>query len=232
MVIFFDIDETLINQKKAEAAAAARLLAAYGDLLDRSCSAAEFCRIWRALREKYAPEFLAGKVSVAEQRRCRMRGLFALYGRRLSVREADRLIEFYESHYRDSWALFDDVLPALQSLDGYRCGIISNGSSRQQKAKIQKTGIGNFFDTIVVSEDIGVAKPHPGIFWTACRRAGAWPQQCYHVGDRLDHDALASRAAGMRSFWLCRDHRSSKTGVDWLGSLTDLSLSLEGRIAI
>jgi len=232
MVIFFDIDETLINQKRAEAAAVAQLLAANGDLLERRCSAAEFCRLWRALREKHAPAFLAGKVSIAEQRRRRMRELFAIYGRPLSAREADRLIEFYEAHYRASWTLFDDVLPSLQSLYGYRCGIISNGSSRQQKLKIQKTGIADFFDIIVVSEDVGVAKPHRDIFLTACRRAGTCPQHCCYIGDRLDQDALASRAAGMHSFWLCRERNRSDLRIDCLGSLNDLACSLEGRLAV
>lgn len=232
MMIFFDIDETLINQKQAEASAVARLLSTYGDWLGRNYSASEFCRLWRALREKHEPAFLAGKVSIAEQRRRRMRELFALYGRPLSMREADTLIEFYESHYHQSWTLFDDVLPALQSLYGYRCGIISNGSSRQQNAKIRNTGIQNFFDIVVLSEDIGVAKPDPGIFLAACRRAGAPPQQCCYVGDRLDHDALASRAAGLQSFWLCREQRNCKIAIDRLGSLTDLPFSLEGRLAV
>jgi hypothetical protein len=37
-MIFFDIDETLINQKKAEAVAVAQLLSTYGNPLDRAYS--------------------------------------------------------------------------------------------------------------------------------------------------------------------------------------------------
>jgi putative hydrolase of the HAD superfamily len=230
MIIFFDIDETLIDQRRAERAAAERFLDVYGaELGDRSVE--RFCARWRALREKHGPAFLAGAISVHEQRRRRVRGLFSGRGRPLPDAEIDRRIALYERHYRQSWLLFDDVRPALERLRSYRCGIISNGSSPQQHGKLRRTGIAAYFDPVLVSEDVGAAKPRREIFLAACQRAGVTAERCIYVGDRLDHDALPSRAAGMRPFWLCRRAQQAPAGIETIASLSELAPRLARRSA-
>ncbi len=111
MMIFFDIDQTLIDQRKAEAAAARELLAVYHDSLGRNYSVVSFCRIWDFLRDKHARAFFAGVITSQGQRRLRVRELFGRTGWELSDREADDCFALYERHYRRHWTLFDDVLP-------------------------------------------------------------------------------------------------------------------------
>lgn len=202
-MLFFDIDETLIDQRKAEAVAAERLLGAYRELLPAGMDSAEFNRRWRALREKHAAAFLEGRVSLTEQRRRRIRELFQ-GGSALSDAAADACFALYEEHYRSSWSLFDDVPPCLNELAGYRLGIISNGSVEQQKRKLCQTGIEDFFSVVVISEEVGAAKPRPEIFRAACIQAGCSPRESVYIGDRLDLDVQASRRAGMRPLWLRR----------------------------
>jgi putative hydrolase of the HAD superfamily len=232
MVIFFDIDGTLIDQRKAEEAAAGKVLAAYGNLLDRYYSETEFCCRWRFLREKHARLFFAGLISLQEQRRRRVREFFAQSGRSLSQPEADAIFDFYAYHYRANWRLFDDVLPTLRSVSDHACGIISNGSAEQQKLKLRQTGIERYFDVIVVSEEAGSAKPQAEIFLTACRQASAPAHRCIYVGDRLNHDALASRAIGMRAIWLDRRNVGRRTTVEVISSLAELCWKLENKIAV
>jgi putative hydrolase of the HAD superfamily len=232
MFAFFDIDETLVNQREAEAAAAHQLLAAYGNLLERSYSLPEFCRLWRFFREKHNMAFFARQISLQEQRRRRIRELFARDGKALSDTEADVLIEFYEHHYRNSWNLFDDVMPFFESFSGTTCGIISNGSTEQQKRKLYQTGIERYFEVIVVSEEAGAAKPQSEIFLAACHQARCAAQQCIYVGDRLKEDALASSAVGMRAFWLDRKNSRTHLKVEVINSLAELSWKLESRVAV
>ena len=226
MMIFFDIDQTLIDQRKAEAAAARELLAAYHDSLGRSYSVRGFCQLWDFLRDKHALPFFSGLISSEEQRRRRVRDLFAHLGVELSAREADDCIALYASHYRRHWSLFDDVLPCLRSLSGHRIGIISNGSTEQQKHKLVQTGIASYFDVTVVSQEVGAAKPDPDIFRAACRMARCAAQEALYVGDRLEIDALASQAAGMQGVWLNRRGYKRRTEVRVVGSLTELCSEL------
>jgi putative hydrolase of the HAD superfamily len=231
MMLFFDIDETLVDQRGAEAAAAREFLAVYSGELGHRYSLEQFCALWHALREKHAPAFFSGAIPVHEQRRRRVRELFARAGRSLSDRETDRCIEFYESHYRRGWRLFDDVRPDLAALKQFRCGVISNGSTIQQNRKLYQTGIAPFFDLVLVSEEIGAAKPQPEIFQAACARAGLAPRDCVYIGDRLDHDTLPSRGVGMRAYWLCRSKVHGATNVDVIASLAELPWRLPDRSA-
>jgi len=221
-VIFFDIDDTLVDQRKAEAAAAREVLAFYGHWLRRPYTAREFCRQWRQLRDKHNRAFFAGEISLREQRRRRAREFFAGNEQALSNFEADLFFDFYEHHYRRGWCLFDDVLPFFQALPARRFGVISNGSAAQQKLKLERTGIARYFEVVVVSEEIGAAKPDRDIFLAACRRAGAPAPRCIYVGDRLDEDARASGAAGLRSIWLNRRQAPADGAVDSIGSLDEL----------
>lgn len=219
MVLFFDIDGTLIDQQRAELAAAREFLSAYGAKLPRRYTPVEFCQRWRELRAWHLPAFLGGEISYADYHRCRIRGLFETNGA-LGAPEADaRFAAFYEP-YRDAWRLFDDVLPALAALRGVPLAILSNGHGPQQRLKLERTGIAERFDLIVIADEIGAAKPGPEIFRRAAAQAACAPQACVHVGDQIHADAHAAQRAGFQGVWLNRARCASAPGA--LPSLREL----------
>jgi len=223
MVVFFDIDGTLLDQRKAESYAAARFLESYGDRLPRCPTPAEFCAEWRRLREKHNADFLRGAISSEEKRRRRMRDLFSETEPRLPDKEVDERVALYSEQYRLGWTLFDDVRPCLDTLaDASPLGIISNGSYERQMRKLRHTGILERFDVIVISEDVGAAKPDRAIFHDACARARCAPREGVHVGDRLDLDAQAGCEAGLRGIWLDRAVDDPPSRVERIRALTEL----------
>ena len=215
-MIFFDIDDTLVTHSQAQSQAARLFWEAFADRLPYSQP--EFPAVWDAVMQKHFAAFAAGQISFAEHRRRRMREIFA---DALSEGEADALFQAYLRHYEDCWALFDDVLPCLDALRSCPLGIISNGSGEQQRRKLHRLGIADRFDVVVISEEVGIWKPKPEIFWEACRQAEMEPGDCMYVGDSLATDALASQAAGLRGVWL---NRPSLSGADVLtiSNLNDL----------
>jgi putative hydrolase of the HAD superfamily len=232
MMIFFDIDGTLIDQRKAETIAARYFLARYGPLLEHRYTLSQFCLIWRQLREKHARGFLDGRLSWVEQQRRRMRDLFAAREPQLSDAEADARFLCYERCYRDCWSLYEDVPAALQSLSGRRLGILSNGNAEQQKAKLRRTGIEDLFSVVLISEQAGVAKPYPGIFLAACQQAGCSPHEAIHIGDHFDLDAVPSRSVGMRAVWLDRmRYGVAADGIEVIHSLLQLAPRVRSRSA-
>lgn len=220
-MIFFDIDETLINQRQAEAQAAVRFLDVYGHLLPEPFTVLDFCLRWRMLREKHLPPFLNGAISFREHRRRRVRELF-IDGAGLTDREADERFEVFLEEYRRAWRLFDDVLDCLDALAAHRLGVLSNGSSEQQRLKLKQTGILERFSTVLISEDVGLAKPGWDIYVAACRSARCSPEECVYVGDRLEADARGSRAAGMRGIWLDRRRSDPPQDVEVIHTLLEL----------
>jgi len=101
---------------------------------------------------------------------------------------------------RQQVALYDDVLAVLGDWSGrYRLVALSNGN-----ADIERIGLGRFFVASVSAHETGHAKPDPRIFHEACRRAGVPVRQTLHIGDDLELDVRAARAAGLNALWLRR----------------------------
>jgi putative hydrolase of the HAD superfamily len=219
-MIFFDIDQTLINHQNAQDTAALLFLQQFSSLLPYSSQ--EFCKRWQTVMEKNFATFTRGEITFGEHRRRRMRELFQESEPCLTDDEADERFEIYLQHYEENWMLFDDVLPCLNALSNYNLGIISNGNTEQQTKKLCQTGIVERFSIIVVSEDVGVSKPKPDIFLSACRRAGVKAQQCNYVGDSLQNDVLAAKAVGMKSIWLNREDLYCPLGIPVIKSLDEL----------
>ncbi len=214
-MIFFDIDDTLMMNSRAQTQAALRF---WDDFSDRLASTRqEFPAVWDAVMQKHFAECAAGRISFDEQRRRRMREI-------LGTDDTDgSAFGSYLAHYEREWALFDDVLPCLDALNDAPLGIISNGSGEQQRRKLNHLGLADRFACVVISEDFGIWKPNPEIFRAACKEAGASPKGCVYVGDSLPTDARASQAAGMRGLWLNRNSLpESDAGVPVIRSLSEL----------
>ncbi len=225
-VVFFDIDGTLIDDAAATRAGAIGLFDRYRDRL-ADCEE-RFLQRWDALREHHFGRFLRGEISYLGQRRARIRDLFRRTSSEMSDSEANEILSVYRELYERAWRLFPDVVDTLDALSRCGLGVISNGSSMPQRRKLAAVGILDRFAVVVISEDIGVAKPHPRIFKAACQAVGVSPSACVYVGDRLDVDALGACEAGLRGVWLDRHGEghgpSSITAITQLTQLLPLVL--------
>lgn len=202
LAILFDIDGTLMDDDRAVSLALGSFHASRGHELGLSleCLAAR----WKDLLNLHFTRYLAGEISMEEQRRARVLDLFAPTKRRLTPAEADRLFATYSVDYRASWCAYPDARPTLAALGGFCLAVLSNGDQSQQAQKLQDCALDSYFSDIVTSSEIGWAKPAPEAFLSACRRLGFPPGRCVYVGDNLETDARASASAGMISLWLDR----------------------------
>jgi putative hydrolase of the HAD superfamily len=200
--VFFDLDDTLLDHKHASSMGAEGFYRDHADVLGVSFS--RFMKGWKQAGQLHMERYFRNEVSYQGQRRARVREVFAASGLTLTDAEADERFAVYLKYYEAEWRLFDDVLPCLDSIPESQMGIISNGDSGQQLKKLARMGLDGRFDPVVLSGEIGVAKPEPGIFVEAASRAGVEPSQCVYTGDRLETDAMAATAAGMSGIWLSR----------------------------
>ena len=78
---------------------------------------------------------------------------------------ADLLFEDFKEHYGKDPVLFPGVVETLGTLrKNYLLGLVSNGRSRAQVAKLEVSGISELFSSICISESIGSKKPDHSIF--------------------------------------------------------------------
>ncbi len=199
-MIFFDIDGTLIDHVSASAAASLVLYDRYPGQIPFARE--EFPVVWERILDKHFGRYCRGEISLWEQRRARIREVFAAPD--MPEEETDSRYRFLINEYQRLTQPYDDALPCLERLADKKMGIISNGARDQQIAKLERAGLLKYFAVMVYSEDVGRGKPAASIFLEACRRAGDAPETCFHIGDNVEADVLASRALGIRGIHLSR----------------------------
>ncbi|MFY1637773.1 HAD family hydrolase [Solwaraspora sp. WMMB335] len=87
--------------------------------------------------------------------------------------------------------------------------VVSNGTVRQQEAKIRRTGLDRYVADWVISEAAGVSKPNPRIFALAAQSVRMRLRGAWMIGDSPEADIGGAAAVGLPSVWL---HR----GRSWL----------------
>jgi putative hydrolase of the HAD superfamily len=220
MLILFDLDDTLLDHSTAMRSAALSLWSR----VDTQLAPEQFFDAWRRAQANHYPRYLRGELTYQEQRRARVRDSI---DPSIDDIRADALFDFYFSHYQEAWSLFSDTIECLNVLRDHRLGVITNGQSREQRAKLAQTGIVDAFSYVLVSEECGAAKPAAEIFLRACADIGVNPEDAVYVGDRYDLDADAARKAGLRGVWLDRgDIRMPGHLPPIIGNLTELPTSL------
>ena len=84
-----------------------------------------------------------------------------------------------------------EVLETLQRL-GIALGLVTNGTVRVQAQKLDILGLRSYFRTVVVSEAVGVEKPHAAIFQHALDGLGLRADHAWFVGDHPENDILGA----------------------------------------
>jgi putative hydrolase of the HAD superfamily len=101
---------------------------------------------------------------------------------------------------------FADARPALDELrTTHKLALVTNGASCLQREKLAGAGISeDDFDAVVISGDIGVAKPRPEVFAHTLAELGVGAAEAVMVGDSLERDVRGAEACGIRGIWLNR----------------------------
>ena len=70
-----------------------------------------------------------------------------------------------------------------------------------QKRKLQKSDLIQYFETVTISEDVGVKKPHKLIFDHALTAANANVENSVMIGDNFNADILGALGVGMKAIY-------------------------------
>ncbi|RCG28987.1 HAD family hydrolase [Sphaerisporangium album] len=224
--LLFDLDGTLIDHDAAASLALAETLATTPDVpsdLNREHAARRWTELERHAMDRYA----AGELTFPGQRRLRIVSLAAELGLGAwDDTRADVWFATYLRHYEAAWRLFPDVRPMLDTLierqPHVRLGVLTNGDSEQQRHKLRAVGLAADLPHVIISSEVGAAKPSPVIFERAADLLGLPPGRIAYVGDRLRTDALAATKAGMHGIWLTRHGEPAPPPVSVIQTLHDV----------
>jgi 2-haloacid dehalogenase len=80
--------------------------------------------------------------------------------------------------------------------------LVTNGISEVQRGRLERSGLARHFQAVLISGEIGIAKPDPRFFFLAAGQLGLSPSEVLCVGDVPATDIRGARAAGMASCWV------------------------------
>ena len=206
--VVFDLDRTLLDSGNSQAVVA-EVSRRVGELepgLEPQQLQQANLAVWTSNRHRYMTELWEGTMdtfSLGEEvweralLRCGIRS-------RSIARAAARIHADLEVRI---FKLYEDAQAAVEALRGagVRMALVTNGPSQLQRRKIEILGIAPWFESVLISAEVGSSKPEPGIYALALESLEAEPGNTWFVGDNLFTDIAGANNAGMVSVWVNRD---------------------------
>ena len=119
---------------------------------------------------------------------------------------ANKIASVWQKHI----PLDAEALHVLQTLHrSKKLALISNFDHPPHvHSVLSELGLTHFFDSVVISAEVGVKKPNPRIFDSALEQTGMKPEEVVYVGDTED-DMEAARAAGIVPILIQRENEGN-----------------------
>lgn len=195
--LLFDLDNTLLDFSRS-----ARM--GFSDTMQRFglADTPEYWDIYQRHNHQCWAEREAGRMDLDTLRRTR----FRLFAEEIGHPRLDGWA--MNAHFLHAMA--DQPIPVagaqalLEHLraTGYRLSIITNGLKEVQRLRIERAGWTALFDVIVVSDEMGAAKPDPAFFDHTFERLGHPDKSaCLVIGDNLHSDILGGVRYGVDTCW-------------------------------
>lgn len=147
------------------------------------------------------------------------------------IANPEQMAEHYVTALAQHGNLYPGALDLLQKLaTRVRLGLITNGLSEVQRTRLERLDIAQYFQAIVISGEVGIAKPDPKIFDIAFTmlkcpaKAGS-----LMIGDSLASDIKGGNSFGIDTCWYNPKKRKNTSEITPTYAIS--SLSEAGQIA-
>ena len=195
--IFFDLYGTLLVYGNMDVAWSDWLNEFHRQLRLRglTCSIESFAKTCDRFYSKGEPMPRQHNLTVFEQRIQNLCFDLQMHPRVEEIKEiATKVANTWQKHI----PLDSEALQVLHTLHrSKKLALVSNFDHPPHvRSVLSEFGLTHFFDSVVISGDVGVKKPDPRIFDLALDQTGLKPEEVIYVGDTED-DVKAARAANI-----------------------------------
>lgn len=206
-MLFFDAAGTLIRPAEPVGRTYAQHAMRHGIVAEPEAIMQAFRMAWKETAPSLHPE---GQMAADDDRGWWRALVGDVFGRVLGAKLAENALEalFGELylHYAQpqAWSVFDDVVPALEDLSrDHRLLVLSN-FDRRLRSILAGHDLLRFFEQVIISSEVGAAKPHPRMFQAALAAARCLPQEALHIGDDVKCDLTGAQSCGIHAFHVKR----------------------------
>ncbi len=228
-LVLFDLDHTLFDFEGSKKIAFHEVLKAEG-VEDPEMHLDTFKQIeqplWAGLER--------GELTLESLNGCRFEGL--VEAAKLDTDPAT-MAASYLAWLGKSGGLFPGARELLDDLvDHCTLALVSNGYGEVQHARMSNFDLAHYFDAIIVSSEVGVAKPHRDFFDHAFAALGnPDPRTALVVGDSLTSDIAGANNYGLSCCWYNPHEATAPDHLDIDFTVSDLaairSIVLDGEAA-
>lgn len=205
--LFFDAAGTLIRPAEPVGLTYAQHAMRHGIEAEPEAIMQAFRMVWK---ETAPPLHPVGQPPADDDRGWWRSLVGDVFGRVLGAPLAENVLDDLFSelylHYAQpqAWIVFDDVVPALEDLScDHRLLVLSN-FDRRLRSILAGHELLRFFEQVIISSEVGAAKPDPRMFQAALAAAGCLPQEALHIGDDVKCDLSGAQNSDIHAFHVKR----------------------------
>lgn len=195
-IILFDADETLYDFKKSEREAFKNTMLKFNINYDENYHLKIYKEINSALWKEFEQGLVTQEVLKIER--------FKRLSKALKIRfDENEFANSYIENLANASFLYDNSLELIETLNkSFRLAIVTNGLTSVQNKRIRQSNIAKFFDAIVISEEILIAKPNPKIFEHTLKLMNfSDKSKVLMIGDSLSSDIQGGINFGIDTCW-------------------------------
>ncbi|CAM4022672.1 HAD family hydrolase [Lederbergia lenta] len=110
--------------------------------------------------------------------------------------------DFWNTNFPYCFSVSQQTVNIIDSIKRHvKVAIITNGTTQRQKAKIINTNLNRYFDTIIISEEVGFSKPDKRIFELALNRLEVPAESALFIGDDMEKDIGGCQNININGIW-------------------------------
>lgn len=205
--LLFDADGTLFDYRAAEDGALRQNFAVHGLAFLPTHK-----ERYQTINHAYWQRLERKEITIAELRSGRFRQLFVETG---IDYDAETFADTYLAQLAQQAQLIDGAAELLADLHGrFRLALITNGLADVQYPRLTRSGLADYFEAVIVSDEVGVAKPQAAIFDAAFARMGQpTKRDVLMIGDSLSSDMQGGVNYGIDTCWFNENGRFTRNGL-------------------
>ncbi len=200
--IYFDLDDTLLNHRQAHRKTLLDVHDQFSVFDDIKID--QFLKTYNEINGKQWILYEKGKIGIDQLQHNR----FTLTLRQLGLDDSlgDEIGAQYLKSQQIYWQWIEGAEAAFKATrNDCKVGILTNGFAELQKKKFKRLDLYHLADELVISEEVGILKPHPDIFEYATELTGYQPEEILYIGDSYHDDVAGGCNFGWHVGWFTQN---------------------------
>ncbi len=207
-LILFDADDTLFDFKKSERESFKNTMLEFNIEYDEN----HHLKIYQGINRAIWREFEDGLIT---QEKLKVERFKRLSDNLKAGFDEKEFAKVYIKHLANCSFLFEESIDLIKNLHkDFKLTVITNGLTDVQNKRIKRSIISEYFEQVIISEEVKVSKPDPKIFEYALKYIGCTDKsKVLMVGDSLTSDIQGGINFGIDTCWYNPKRIENKTEI-------------------